>query len=243
MGRKKQCSQAQIKQTENITLQRTQSHSGGPLVALTDNIRRIKWLAKKAHESSERRIRNGRKRELYAVQKAGLAVAEVKVLQAQVRELTATLEAGQRDAARTAEVLQKRNTGTKKIVRRLRDRLSQVPSKLERAIQKAREQASVNTGVRRIKSAAGVVEDWARDLIRTLVIKVGVPVMKVPAAFLLVARALGVNIEDIVSDRTCRRIVLEGGVLAKTWLATEINESTSESYRSNECTPRADAPP
>ena len=65
----------------------------------------------------------------------------------------------------------------------------------------------MNSGVRRIKSAAGVVEDWARDLIRTLVIEIGVPIMKVPAAFLLVARALGVDIEDIVSDRTCRRIV------------------------------------
>jgi hypothetical protein len=246
MGRKKQRSQAQIKQTESITLQRTQLHSGSPRIVLADNIRRINWLAKQAHEKSERRIRNGRRRELYAVQNAGLAIAEVKALKAQVMELTATLETGQQHAERTAEVLKEKNTGMKKMVRRLRDRLSRVPSKLERAIQKGIQacgQASVNTGVRRIKSAAGVVEDWARDLIRTLVIKVGVPVMKVPAAFLLVARALGVDVEDTVSDRTCRRMVLEGGVLAKTWLAHEISESTSESYQSNEHAPRAYAPP
>ena len=108
---------------------------------------------------------------------------------------------------------------------------------------KVQEQTSTNEGSYRIKSVAGVVEDWARDLIQSLVIKVGVPVTKVPAVFLLVARALGVDVEDTVSDRTCRRIVLEGGVLAKAWLVKEINESASESYRLNEHIPRVDAPP
>ena len=103
-------------------------------------------------------------------------------------------------------------------------------------------QTPTNTGTRRIKSAAGVVEDWARDLIRTLVVKVGVPVMKVPAAFLPVAQALGVNVDDTVSDRTCRRIVLEGGVLAKTWLVKEINESASECYQPNNHMSEANAP-
>jgi hypothetical protein len=67
---------------------------------------------KLARARTQQQIRNGQKRELYAVQKAGLAVAEVKVLQTQIRELTTSLEAGPQDAARTAEVLQKKGTGT-----------------------------------------------------------------------------------------------------------------------------------
>lgn len=72
------------------------------------------------------------------------------------------------------------------------------------------EQTSANEGSYWIKSAAGVI--------RSLVIKVGVPVTKVPVVFLLVAPALGVDVEDTISDRTCRRIIFEGGVLLKTWL-------------------------
>ena len=157
--------------------------------------------------------------------------AEVENLQAQVVELTATVEAGERGAARVVEVWEGRNKEMK--VRRFREQVSRIPSRLERAIQTARGTHPAGTATHRIKSAAGVVEDWARDLIRSLVIKVGVPVVKVPAAFLLVAQALGIDVEDTVSNRTCRRIVLEGGVLAKAWLAKEIPESTSEFCRSN----------
>ena len=181
-----------------------------------------------AEKEAKKAIRNVRKRELRALQKADSATTKAGNLQTQVAELTATIETERRDAAREAEVVAERLSETKKKLQRLREQLSRVPSRLERAIQRAvqkQEQlgASVGPGTRCIKSAAGVVEDWARDLIRSLVIKVGVPVTKVPAVFLLVAQALGVNVEDTVSDRTCRRIVLEGGVFAKTWLAKEID--------------------
>lgn len=248
MGRKPQRSLAQIKQVEDITLRRTRLHPDSLLIVLADartHIRRISQLAKQAHNDSKRDLRNARKRELRAVKRADFANAEIKDLQAQVTELTAIAETERRDAVRVAEGLEERNSGMKKKLRRFREQLSQEPSRLERAIQKVLKEegrTSANAGSHRIKSAAGVVEDWARDLIRSLVIKAGVPVMKVPAVFLLVTRALGVDIEDTVSDRTCRRIVLEGGVLAKTWLVKEINESASESYRLNEYIPRANAP-
>ena len=240
MGRKPQRSLAQIKQAEDITLRRTRLHPDSLLIVLADartHIRRISQLAKQAHNDSKRDLRNARKRELRAVKRADFANAEIKDLQAQVTELTAIAETERRDAVRVAEGLEERNSGMKKKLRRFREQLSQEPSRLEQAIQKVLKEegrTSANAGSHQIKSAAGVVEDWARDLIRSLVIKARVPVMKVPAVFLLVTRALGVDIEDTVSDRTCRRIVLEGGVLAKTWLVKEINESASESYRLNE---------
>ena len=234
MGRKRQRSAAQIKQSENLTLRRIQLHPDNLRIALANantNIQRVSRLAKLAHDELKREVRNSRKRELRAVQKVDVVVAEIEDLRARVMELTAVVESGEQDTVRAVEILEERNSEMKKKLRQCQDRLSRVPSRLEKAIQKAldaRGRTPTNTGTHRIKSTAGVVEDWARDLIRSLVVKVGVPVMKVPAAFLLVAQALGVNVDDTVSDRTCRRIVLEGGVLAKTWLAKEINESASE---------------
>jgi hypothetical protein len=134
---------------------------------------------------------------------------------------------------RRPEAAKERHSEATKKPQRLREQLSRVPSRLERAIQKAiqgQEQTSVDPGTRQIKSAAGVVEDWAQDLIRSLVIKIRVLVAKVTALFLLFAQALGVNVEDTVSDRTCRRIVLEGGVFAKTWLLKEISDSYQQIY-------------
>ena len=247
MGRKRRRSPAQAKQTENLTLlRRTRSHSDNLHTALADakmNIQRLNRIIKQTHTNMKQEIRNARKRELRATQRANLAIAEAENLQAQVTELTATLETERQDAGRAVEVVKERHSKMKKKLRLVREQLSRVPSRLERAIQKATKmQSQAPAGIRRIKSAAGVVEDWARDLIRTLVIKVGVPVTKVPAAFLLVAEALGINVEDTVSDRTCRRIVLEGGVVAKIWLVKEINESASESHQQNKHIPRADIP-
>ena len=248
MGRQPQRSLAQIKQAEDLTHQRTRTHPDSLRVVLADartNIQRINKLAKQAHNESKRDIRNARKRELRATGRADFANAEAKDLQVQVTELTAAAETERQEAARVVESLEERNSRMKKKLRRFRERLSRAPSMLERAIQKALKvegRTSVNAGTHRIKSTTGVVEEWARDLIRSLVIKAGVPVMKVPAVFLLVTQALGVDIEDTVSDRTCRRIVLEGGVLAKTWLVKEIGESASESYQSSKHIPRANVP-
>ena len=66
--------------------------------------------------------------------------------------------------------------------------------------------------------------------------------MKVPVVFLLVTRALGVDIKDTVNDHTCHRTVPEGGVLAKTWLIKKISETTNESYQSSKHIPRANVP-
>ena len=91
MGRKPRRSPAQIKQTGNITLQRTRSSSDSLRIVLADagtNIRRINQLAKQTHRDSKLDICNVRKRELRAVQKANLAIAEVEDLQAQVEEST-----------------------------------------------------------------------------------------------------------------------------------------------------------
>jgi len=240
MGRKRQRSSAQIKQTENLThVRRTRSHSDSHRLrdALADartNIQKVNRLAKRAQNNLKKEVRNAKKRELRALQKADSATTEAKNLRAQVTELTATMEIGRQDTAREVEVVKEKHLVTKKKLRQVREQLSRVPSRLERAVQKAVEEqerlgAPVGPGTRQIKSAAGVIEDWARDLIRNLVIKLGVPVTKAPAVFLLVAQALGVNVEDTVSDRTCRRIILEGGVFAKTQLVKEVDESVSES--------------
>ena len=126
MGRKPRHSPAQRKQTGNITLQRTRSSSDSLRIVLADagtNIRRINRLAKQTHRDSKRDIRNAQKWELRAIQKANLAIAEVEDLQAQVEELTATMEAGQQEAARVVEGLEERNEEMKKKLRRFQTQL------------------------------------------------------------------------------------------------------------------------
>ena len=144
---------AQIKQTENLTLQRTRSRSEDYLrIALADartNIQQTNRLAKQAHNTAKREVRNARKRELRALRKTDSAITEVENLQAQVTELTATLETERQDAGRAAEASKERHSKATKKQRRLRERLSRVPSRLERVIQKAiegQEQNSVDPG-------------------------------------------------------------------------------------------------
>ena len=237
--RRKQRSPAQIKQTKSLSLlQRVRSRPDdrylrNALVEARANIRDITRLSKVAQDAAKREIHNARKREQHALRKAELAATEVEDLQARITELTAVRESEQQEVARELGTIKERHGETKKKLRQFRERLARVPSRLERAVQGA-VKAQEQTSARQVKSPAGVVEDWARDLIRSLVIKLGVPVMKAPAVFLSVAQALGVNVEDTISDRTCRRIVLEGGVFAKTWLAKEISESTSPLHQSIE---------
>ena len=64
MGRKHSRSQAQIKQTESLTLHQTKSHWGSNCVALSSaraNIRRVNRLLKQAHDDTTQEICNGRK--------------------------------------------------------------------------------------------------------------------------------------------------------------------------------------
>ena len=234
--RRKQRSQAQRNHTKSLSLlQRVRSHPDdlrlhNALVEARANIQDISRVSKAAQDAAKREIRNARKREQRALHKAKLATSEVEHLQAKIAELISTREAERQDAVRQVGTVKERHSETKKTLRKFRERLARVPSRLERAAQEAvktQEKTSTDLAIRRVKSPAGVVEDWARDLIRNLVIKLGVPVMKTPAVFLSVAQALGVNVEDTIGDRTCRRIVLEGGVFAKTWLAKEIHESSS----------------
>ena len=97
MGRKHSRSQAQIKQTESLTLHQTESYSGSNRVALAGaraNIQRVNRLLKQARESHDttREIHDGWKRELRAAGKASLVITEAENLRAQVTKLTATIE-------------------------------------------------------------------------------------------------------------------------------------------------------
>jgi len=77
------------------------------------NTRKTNRLAKVAEKDAKKAIRNARKRELRALQKADSATTKVENLQAQIAELNTTIETKWRDAAREVEVVAKRLSKTK----------------------------------------------------------------------------------------------------------------------------------
>ena len=67
--------------------------------------------------------------------------------------------------------------------------------------------------IRYVKNKRGIVQDWARNAILTLVNE-GVPMSKTWSVTKANANALGMEIVGKWSFRTSRRVVREGGIAA-----------------------------
>jgi flagellar biosynthesis GTPase FlhF len=105
----------------------------------------------------------------------------------------------------------------KKDLAKLNARNRREPLKIQHAVQKALEHASdSNTDqptIRYVKDKRGIVQDWARNAIITLVNE-GVPMSKTWSVTKANADVLGVTLVGKWSSRTSRRVVHEGGVAA-----------------------------
>ena len=139
---------------------------------------------------------------------------ELKESQARIEEV---VEAAEEQNRVQREEWRREKDDMKKSLARLSARNRREPSKIQHAVQKALKQAGdpdpVQPSIRYVKNKRGVVQDWARNMIVTLVNE-GIPITKTWSVAKANAKALGVTIVGKWSFRTSRRVVREGGIAA-----------------------------
>jgi hypothetical protein len=134
--------------------------------------------------------------------------------QAKIKE---TAEAVEERYERTVEELRMDKENLKKNLAKVNARIHREPLKIQHAVQRALEHKTgpdvVLPTVHHIKDKRGVVQDWARNAIITLVNE-GVPISRTWSVMKVNAAALGVTIVGKWSIRTSGRVVREGGFAA-----------------------------
>jgi hypothetical protein len=197
---------------------RGQQHSPkSPLEAKTIDPANLRLFAeeqrklRKELEKARRLELNERRRERRAHKKAE---KEKKVSQVRVEEAVKAVEEryeGQR------EEWKREKESLKKQLAKLDARNRREPSKIQHAVQKALKHSensdAAQPAVRYVKDKRGIVQNWARNAIVTLVNE-GVPMSKTWSVTKVNADALGVTIIGSWSNRTSRRVVREGGLAA-----------------------------
>ena len=115
------------------------------------------------------------------------------------------------------ESLKKEKESLKKDLARLKARNRREASRVHHKVQKVLKHSTVPNAtpltVRYVKGKRGIVQDWARNTIVTLVNE-GVPISKTWSVMKANAAALGVTIVGKWSTRTSGRVVREGGFAA-----------------------------
>jgi len=84
-------------------------------------------------------------------------------------------------------------------------------------------------GIYHMKDGQGIFTNETRALARNLV-QLGVPAVNVNDVIHTVAQPMGITVDGIISDRTVRRTVLEGGIAAQVQFADEVHHAQSMSY-------------
>jgi hypothetical protein len=134
--------------------------------------------------------------------------------QAKIEE---TAEAAEERYEGTIGELRRDKESLKKNLARLNARVHREPLKIQHAVQRALEHETspdaVLPTVRYIKDKQGVVQDWARNAIITLVNE-EVPISKTWSVMKVNAAALGVTVVGKWSTRTSGRVVREGSFAA-----------------------------
>ena len=173
---------------------------------------------KKEVEKSHRAEFNAQRREQKAWEKLERAEQE---LQAKFEEATEAADARHEAVVEClegkVEELREEKVSMKKDLVRVNARNHREPARMEHAVQKAlkhsRNPDTVLPTVRRVKGNRGIVQDWARNAIVTLVNE-GVPISKTWSVMKVNAAALGVTIVGRWSTRTSGRVVHEGSFAA-----------------------------
>ena len=139
---------------------------------------------------------------------------ELKESQAQTQEVT---NAAEERYEEQFEEWRREKEGLKKDIARHNARDRREPSRIQHAVREAlKHPADPNTvqpSVRYVKGKRGIIQNWARDAIVTLVNE-GIPMSKTWSVTKANAKALGVTIVGKWSFRTSRRVVREGGIAA-----------------------------
>jgi len=192
-----------------------------PIKAKTIDPENSRLLSKERKKSKQelekiRRLEyNARRREQGAQERARRAE---QVFRVQAEEVVdATEERCEQWYEQQREEWRREKESLKKNLARLNARNRREPSRIEHAVQKALKRnkdpdAALPT-IRCVKDKQGIVQDWARNAIVTLVNE-GVPISKTWSVTKANADAMGVTIVGKWSVRTSGRVVREGGFAA-----------------------------
>jgi len=158
---------------------------------------------------------NARRREQGAQERAKRVEQEFRVRTEEV--VDAVEERCEQRYEQQREEWRREKASLKKNLARLNARNHREPSRIEHAVQKAlkrnKDPDAALPIIRYVKDKRGIVQDWARNAIVTLVNE-GVPISKTWSVTKANADALGVTIVGKWSVRTSGRVVREGGFAA-----------------------------
>lgn len=178
--------------------------------------------AKKDLRRAQKSEYNAQRRQKRAQQKLKEVICESQarieeVVEERYESTLTELRKETEDLKAEKERLKKEKKNLKKDLARLQACNRREPSRVDRKVRKALENARASDAtlpiVRYAKDKRGVVQDWARNAIVTLVNE-GVPISKTWSVMKTNATALGVTIVGKWSTRTSGRVVREGGFAA-----------------------------
>jgi hypothetical protein len=216
----RQRSKYQKAQTTEMQRRRWSPKSPVLAKAIDPGSRRLLSKERKRHRREVEKVRKlnlkTRRREQRTQEKLRKAEQERQVQVEEVAEESKEQHEGQ------VEEWRREKEDLKKELARLKARDRREPAKIEHAVHFAlRHSGDPNTVqplVRYVKDKRGIVQDWARNTILTLVNE-GIPISKTWSVTEANAKALGVTLVGKWSDHTARRVVREGGITAELMVA------------------------
>lgn len=183
---------------------------------------------KLAREVSEvkKDLRNCERREKRAREK--LAETEVQVEDAEMI-IQATSDEN-RTLHEELDDSTRRNTELKRqmklLAAKFNSRVRREPQKITTSVKRALSGVfAAQETVYKVKTPDRTIQNWARNVILHLVCASDVPASKTWSAFCCVTEAMGITIDGSWSDRSARRVVLEGSLAAEEMIVEDFAEA------------------
>ena len=195
------------------------------LVNPSPNARGKQKLAREVAEV-KKDLRNSERREKRTREKFEAMKVEVEGT-----EMAIQITSDENDLLRRElDELTRRNTELKQEVKLLTakfsSRVRREPQKISTSVERALSSVSdVQQTVYHVKTPDRVIQNWARNVILHLVCASDVPASQTWPVFSCVTQAMGIIVEGSWSDRSARRVVLEGALAAEEMIVEDFANS------------------
>ena len=123
---------------------------------------------------------------------------------------------------RNAELKQEVKLLTAKFSSRIRREPQKIATSVERALSSV---FDAQQTVYKVKTPDRIIQGWARNVILHLVCASDVPAIQTWPVFSCVTQAMGIVVEGSWSDRSARRVVLEGALAAEEMIVEDFAEA------------------
>ena len=174
----------------------------------------------------KKNLRNGERRE----KRTRAQMAETKV-EKRGSDMIAQVALDENKLLHTElDELTRRNVELKREVKRLTAKFSsrtrREPQKIVTSVERALLTVfATQQTAYHVKTPDGIIQNWARNVILHLVCASDVPASKTWTAFCCVTEAMGIAVDGSWSDRSARRIVLEGALAAEQMIIEDFAEA------------------